>query len=413
MRRLLALTLCVLPAAPASAAAPWTDPQPISSPHLFAEARALVVGETGRSLALWGHQDGLGPTAPSGTSAATRVTGARGFDPERPVRADVRSARAYGSSRVVALTGGARRVSVVFGRTTGAFGTPRTVHVPRFRVAASAIAVNERGTVAVAWIEDRGTDNDDLKVSIRSPGGDFSPPLRLAREKLRGVSAAVGPRGEVLVAWNALDQIRARIRPASRRTFGRTDTIRSDSAFNARLHTDVNFAGRAIVAWSARFASEGGDVGAGFVQAAVRVAGASRFRPAVRLETGDTGVLELARGPGREFVVAWRGAGGAIRAATTRGPAFTEVQTADTAGELGDLAANQHGQAIVVWRRGGAIRAADYREGAFGPPQLVGPGRESLPVHAVIDPRTDDVIVVWSDRTGGPAETRVLASSRG
>jgi len=414
MRRTLVLTATLLLAAPASAAAPWSDPQRVSSPHLSVTARALVAGQDGRILALWGSEDFGASIRTEGTWTASRTSGATGFGPQRRVKADLYDARAYGKNRVVALTRDERRVAVAFGRTDGRFGSPQTIAVARRRIAATALATNERGAIAVAWIVDRGTNNDDLMVSVRPPKGDFSKPLRLVREKLRGVSAAIGPRGEVLVAWNAFDRVRARIRPAGRRMFGRTDTIRSEDAFNARLHTDVNAAGRAVVAWSARFLSEGGTAGPGFVQSAVRLSGTSRFRPAARLETGDTGTLELARGPGREFVVAWRGAGGAIRAATTRGSAFGTPATVDTGGEIGDLAVNPLGEAVVVWHRGDAIRAADYRVGAFGTPQLVGPARDTAgPVHAIVDPHTDDVVVIWTDRPDGRAETRLVGSSRG
>ena len=100
---------------------------------------------------------------------------------------------------------------------------------------------------------------------------------------MRSVSAAIGSRGDVLVAWDARGKIRTRFRRHGH-GFGRAETLRSDPTFFARLRTAVASSGRAYVAWAAQFLSEGGDRGPGFSEVAVRPAGAARFRRAQRLE---------------------------------------------------------------------------------------------------------------------------------
>jgi hypothetical protein len=175
------------------------------------------------------------------------------------------------------------------------------------RIASPMMAGNLDGDLALAWFDDRGTSNDEVLVAIRRPGGGFRAPVRLAREKVRSVSVAVGPRGKVLVAWDAYGKVRTRLRRGSR--FGRTDTIRSFQAFNARLQTAVAENGRSIVGWTAKFRSEGGAAGPTYQQVAVRPSGGGRFRPAQRLsQTPDApdvlGTLRL-DATQEEALVAW------------------------------------------------------------------------------------------------------------
>ena len=59
--------------------------------------------------------------------------------------------------------------------------------------------------------------NDRVEVALRRAGGSFGAPLRLATGRVRSVSVAVGPRGDVLVAWDARGKIRTRLRRAGRR----------------------------------------------------------------------------------------------------------------------------------------------------------------------------------------------------
>ena len=102
-----------------------------------------------------------------------------------------------------------------------------------------------------------GATNDRVEVALRRAGRSFGAPLRLATGRVRSVSVAVGPRGDVLVAWDARGKIRTRLRRARRRSFGRAETLRSSPTFSAALRTAVASSGRAYVAWAAQLAHRG------------------------------------------------------------------------------------------------------------------------------------------------------------
>jgi hypothetical protein len=260
-------------------------------------------------------------------------------------------------------------------------------------------------------------------VALRRAGHGFGAPLRLATGRIRSVAVAIGPRGDVLVAWDARGVVRTRFKPAGRRAFGATDTIRSEDAFFAQLHPLVSASGRAIVAWSAQFASEGGSTGPVFYEVAVRPAGAGRFRAAQPLEqTSDEGQPREIRvvddSTGRA-VVAWSGhpdANRRVRAAALDNATLQfgppqDVSAPGTDAFLTDLAAGPLGSLIVVWDDGieppkQVHAAVAPGPGApFGPPEDVSPAQEAREGRAVFDPRTGIPTVVWSNRpagSGGP-----------
>ena len=84
------------------------------------------------------------------------------------------------------------------------------------------------------------------------------------------MAAAIGARGDALVAWDARGVLKTRFKPRARAGFRATDTIRSKPAFFAEMAPVVTPSGRAVLAWSAQFASEGGDRGPVYMQAAIR-----------------------------------------------------------------------------------------------------------------------------------------------
>jgi hypothetical protein len=368
MRRAL-LALAVLLVLPASTeAAPWSAPRDVSGPHSFVDGLWAGGGLIG-----WRSEDGEAG-APAGRSG----------DPVflRPARAAVAIVRPVGSNRDPRSE---LRVALRSGRRFGP--SQRVVKHPR--IAPPSLAGNDRGDLALAWFEDRGTTNDRVYVAIRRAGHDFGPPVRLATGRVRSVAAAVGSRGDVLVAWDARGKIRTRLRRHGRRSFGRAETLRSDPAFFARLRTAVTSSGRAYVAWAAQFLSEGGERGPGFSEVAVRPAGAARFRRAQRLErigAGRTvGSLDLALTGRGSAVVAW--ASDRVRAAETgaagrfgapRELSAPGVVLDDDLTPPGgvDVAATPAGARLVVWTAAGPFIQAAFAPpgGAFGPPENVAPG---------------------------------------
>jgi hypothetical protein len=451
--RVALVTLLALPAP--AAAATWSPPQPLSGAHTFVDPAALAVSADGRALAAWSFQDGLGNRGLVGAASASRRPGGTAFDSQRALlrrgpldRRPLEGVAAYARGRAIAVSTSEagspplqpRRLEVRFGRTTGRFERPVTIRRLRGagRIADVALSVNARGDMAVAWFEDRGVRTDRVYVALRRSGAPFGPPQRLGTGRIRSVSAAVGDGGDVLVAWDARGTLRARFRPRGRRDFRATQTIRSEDAFSAELHPVVTPNGRAVLAWSAQFLSEGGSSGPVFFQAAVQPAGAERFRRAALLER-----LPATEGEGRPIdavadstgvvAIAWSGFDGTtqrVRAARVGadgsvGPA-ADVSPPGASALLTDLSAGPGGRLIAVWegvladREAPVTAAIAPRAGApFGPPEAVSPtGRGDHGGHAAFDPATGRPTVIFAGRPAasgpppGAASATVQAATR-
>ena len=262
------------------------------------------------------------------------------------------------------------------------------------RLSSPVLAGNADGRLALAWFDDRGRSDDAVWVALRRPGGGFGRPVRLARERVRSVSVAMSENGAVLVAWDAFGKVRARLRRSSR--FGRTDTIRSFQAFNAKLQTAIAPTGRSIVGWTAKFRSEGGAAGPTYQQVAVRPSGAPRFRPAQLLaQTADApdveGTLRL-DASGAEPLVAWTQEDGIFRARADANGAFGAPEPVAPAGAvLQDLAGG-----AVFWIQGRRL----YADGT----PVSEPGAAAA--DAAVDPLTGQPSVVWLQRGAVTTSTR-------
>jgi hypothetical protein len=387
MRRVI-VVLTALLALPATAAAapPWSGPRDVSRPHTFIDDLSIAFVPSGAGLIGWHLQEGVGVGARGGESVAARsASGALG-----PARAAPRGRAGdivlFGRSRAaVALVRpvGSNRdprseLRVAFGSASGAFGPSRRV-VRHPRIAPPSFAGNARGDLALAWFEDRPGAGDRVEVALRRAGRGFGAPLRLATGRVRSVSVAVGARGDVLVAWDARGKVRARLRRAGRRSFGRVETLRSKPTFSAALRTAVASSGRAYVAWSAQLVTEGGETGPVFYEAAVRPAGAARFRRAQLLERRGpehlADVLDLALSGRGNAVVAWTG--DRVRAAQTdsSGRFGAPVDLSPAGAALADVAAAPDGARVAVWTVGPLVQAAYAAPGgAFGPLEDIAAG---------------------------------------
>jgi hypothetical protein len=427
----LALAVALLLLAPAAAHAEWTG-QTLSHPHAFVDDPGVIVSGNGAALAAWRFQDGLGNRGRSGLEGATRAPGASGFGarlgivrPSPNVRPGAIAAglEPYGRSGAIlalrlpgAADTPAARLGVRFGSTSGRFGRIRTIRragphsIPR-----ASLATNARGDAALAWFEDRGVRTDRVYVALRRAGHGFGTPRRLATGRIRGVAAAIGERGDVLVSWDARGVLRTRFKPRGSKGFRATDTIRSKPAFFADMHPVVTPSGRAVLAWSAQFLSEGGGSGPVRFQAAVRPAGARRFARARLLETipvrdydGLGRTIDALADSAGVVAIAWRGASG-VRVQRGAGPVQT-VSPAGSTAVLSDLAAGPDGRLLAVWDTGvddpaALVRAAlaDGVGAPFGAPEDVSAaGRDSHFGHAAfLGPRP---LVVLASRPAGGGE---------
>jgi hypothetical protein len=422
IRRLVALAWLLALALPAVAVAdpPWSPAQSLSSPHLFVDPVAVTASGDGTALAWWSWQDGVGEgnAGRTGSSLASRPPGAAAFGAQRAAPSGTVAVAGYAQSRAIALTDraigsasvGRTRLSVAFGSTTGAFGAQRTV-ADGSRLDRPVLAVNARGDAAIAYFQDRGTDDDRVLVSLRRAGGSFGAPFQVGHGRIRSVAVAVGARGDVLVAWDARGTIRARYRAPTSTGFQPIETIASDPTYFARIKAAIADGGRCYLAWSARFLSEGGSTGPVFNEVAVRPSG-HRFRAAQRLERDDAshnqGPIAIAT-QGRDATVAWTGFDGAnarVRAASTdpaaRFGAPQDVSPAGRDGVVSDLAA-AGGTRLVVWDNGGfdanQVFAALAPPGArFGAAEAVSADQEARAGRAILSPAPT---VVWTNRPAG------------
>jgi len=369
----LTLAAALLALLPASADAAWTG-QDLSGPHTFVDDPGLVVSPSGRALAFWRFQDGTGNRARSGNSGATRAPGTSGFGTAvrlvpasgilRPgaLLDDIVASRGDGALLAERLPGAgdtvAGRLAVRFGTTSGRFGRPRTIRrAAPFSIPRVALAANARGDAVLTWFEDRGVRTDRVYVALRRAGHGFGRPRRLATGRIRNVAAAIGERGDALVGWDARGTLRTRFKPRGRKGFRATDTIRSRSAYFADMHPVVTPTGRALLAWSAQFRSEGGTSGPVRFQTATRAAGARRFARARLLETiparayDELGrAIDAVADTAGVVTVAWRGRNG-VRASRGGAPAQT-LSAPGTTAVFSDLAAGPDGRLVAVWDGG-------------------------------------------------------------
>ncbi len=423
-----AFALLALAALPVSAAAapPWSVPQNVSTAHVFISEPALAITGDGSALAAWRQQDGDREQTRSGERGAARAPGAAAFGAERSLPSGrVGSPVPYASSRavlaIVRQVGDPTRdplsdLRVAFGNAAGAFGASRRV-ARLSRVNSPVLAGNARGDLALAWFEERGTSNDRVYVALRRAGGVFGRPILLDTGRIRSVSTAVGPNGDVLVDWDARGVVQTRFKARSRSAFSGRETIRSKDTYFAALRTAVAANGRAYVAWGAQFRSEGGSTGPVYFEAAVRPAG-SRFRAAELLEQDpdfrSANPLELVVAPDGRATVIWTGYDGQtnrVRASRTdpagRFGAREELSRPGDDAVINDAAVGPAGQLVAAWTvfsvdQPRQVQAAFAPGGGpFGGAEEVSAREEADTAAAAFDPKTGRPTLVWVNRPAG------------
>jgi hypothetical protein len=414
MRTLLTIVALLVAATPASAQ--WSPPVNVSTAHEFVDNPTLAFSSNG--LATWVARDGVGNAATTGTYAAPLGS------PERLVSrtALISPPVLYGSTRTAAARLNGKRLSIVFGRTDGSFGPPELI-ADRENIRSVVLAGNAQGDLMLAWFEDRGVTTDRVYIALRPLGKPWTPPLLLATDRVRSVSAAVSPKGALLVAYDARGVIRARYKPATAPLFRHVQTIQSEPAFFARLRTAVTTNGRAYIAWAAQFLSEGGDRGDGFYEAAVQPTGALKFRPAQLLErrpsTEQAGGLDLVTNAANGATVAWGAT--TVKAAITDPAASFSPPVTVAPGLEAAMAGAPDGRALVAWIANpgdagdGALMAAIATNGVFGPPESVTTGPEARVPAAAYDSKNNRWGLAWSNRPNGetrPIQTFLQASLR-
>jgi hypothetical protein len=418
IRRLVVLAWLAALALPAAAMAdpPWSATQTMSAPHRFVDPVDVTASGDGTALAWWTSSEGVPSRLPDST-VASRAPGAATFGAERVAPPGTVDIEGYAQSRAIALARppvrltAPARLAVAFGSTNGTFGAERRIVDDSALGGVPKLAVNARGDAAIAYFRNLGTTNDRVMVSLRRAGGSFGAPFQIAHGRVRSVAVAVGPRGDVLVAWDARGTIQARYRGPGSTGFQPVETISSEPTFFAQIQVAVADGGRCYLAWSAKFRSEGGSQGPVFDEVAVRPSG-HRFRAAQLLERDDEARQQspvAIATEGRDATVAWTGFDGAnarVRVASTdpsaRFGAAQDVSPAGRDGVVSDLAA-AGGTRLVVWDNGSfdanQVFAAVAAPGApFGAAEAVSAAQEARAGQAVL---AGAPTVVWTNRPAG------------
>jgi hypothetical protein len=433
--------------AAALTAAPWSAPQTLSSAHQLVDPVDVAFTAGGSGLASWTFQDGTNRAATTGAAVAGRLAGASAFSPQRGLIA------AHGTDRGSALIGivpvaagrvlrvtlfsrhvdprraDAFRLRSALGTTRGTFGRERLVAIgpQMLRV---RLAANARGDVALAWWE--RAKHSRLYVAIRRHGhAAFGHPRRIAAHGFGSAAPAVGPRGDVIVAWETGGVIRVRNRGVHGTRFGIARVVTRHDAAGAELQAGITRSGRALVGWSAQRLTEGGDAGPIAYATATRAPRAQRWTATVHEREPATMIAQpvaLEVEPAGRATFAWTGFDGAnlrVRAATApTGRLFADPQDVSATGAdavLGGLDAAA-GERALVWEIGspgqeGSIAAAVAPQGAaqFGAPEPVSASPTATAPRVAVDPRTRQVSAVWSDRPApapGAARTIARAATR-
>jgi hypothetical protein len=343
-------------------------------------------------------------------SARSAAPGAR-FGPPRTLIRSTRTDRAVDAG--VADNGGgvivmqsARRVRAVAFDARGRLGVPVTLsHGDRSDYTASAVAPN--GAAVVVWFRHRG-GRWRLEAAVRDPGsgafGRARPVSAFARRPCcTSVSVAIGDRGDVAATWTSTSHpaVWTALRSAGG-AFRRPQRLATDAADVPRAV--VGARGTAAVIYSVQHVPLRPSDGLQLHRA--RPGGA--FSPAEHVNPGG-GVTPgaVAVTPGGRVVVAWVG-GDRVRVAEGEPlAAVAELGTAP-APRAPALAANDDGRVIVAWSERVPSDRAYHEQAvaALRPAQAAGfggaialgsPGRAAEPGAALLLPGSG-ALVTWQRR---------------
>lgn len=444
--KLLSILLVGITATPAVAqAATWSAPVDVSSPSLFVDSPFIGFGSSGIGLTSWRWQNGVGKDARGGVRVSARAVSGT-FSSERAAPDALVPPVIYGSDRVVFLSevaASARpreraRIKVAFGRIDRSFGRPRTVDtVETFRL--PALAANEAGKVAVAYVRTIRGQHRAAKLAVARRHRFARARVVSPRGGVNAVTTAVGPAGDVVVAWERGGRIEARIGRPGRR-LGPIVRVGKGAKLGTKLRAAVAASGRVWIVWSSQRLSEGGGNGPFTLRAVVSAPNRSRFGRARLLDhyerrASNEAKFDLSLGADGKGLVAWSTFDGqnfrARLAQANRRGAFNRFETLSQPGYdavVGDLATSRRaGEAIVVWSRLDAVGEvgtsvlAEYLapDGRYGGEEQVSRGDRARQPAIAFDP-SGVPTAVWSQREGpdGPGvplaqvQTFLRASTR-
>jgi hypothetical protein len=448
-------------AAPAQAAAPWSEPIDLGPPSDYVQAPRLSFSPAGSGLLAWLVRMGGEPGAVGGALVgqndgyAGRIAplGARGtLGPVRALPDSVAAGPAVDATgrglvlRTLALStddNGRRRYRMTWSNLsrTGTVGRAHRL-VTATMTNPPALAVGARGDAVAAWNEYRPPASPRdlwgrfrIRAAWRPHGGSFGPPVTLLDtqaldyEHNGAVAAAIGRSGRAVVVFADARERPGRDRRAvlawtrdARHGFGPRLVAGPHAGF-ARMAAAVTDRGRVIVAWGTQDGGEEANT-PWVVRAATLASGARRFSRAQTLDPGHgidyaVGTVVLAVAADGRATAAWS----SVRRPTPADLAFPIMSaTSDATGHfgpaaeiapdgiVGGLAVRGDGAAIVTWIRTlshgpttgqatAAVRAADAT--TFGAAETIADPDVASPPTAAFDPVSGSPVVAWAARPNG------------
>jgi hypothetical protein len=413
----------------------------VSAPHDVVADLQAASGPTA-DLLTWSYYD-LAPPARQifGAPGVRYVVAPSGglFGPERRLPAS------YASAPMVNLGGGhvaqlifvrtginTSRPEVALGNVYGSFGAPQRIPGASVEAGQARLVGNARGELLLTWISaDAHGFHRVVWASMRAPGGYFgSPQIVSYSSEAEHVTAAIGPQGDMLVAFpNKWGRMLARVRRHGQ-CWGPLQNVGPAAGGNENDVTPfVASHGRMILAWYETQLSEGGEQAPGFIRVAVQLAGESRFRPQQVLERDSIGLAGAVIGASLAPVVITVGGHAPIvifvsrgrtqpstspletpavvKVAYPRGLGFSEPQAISPADrQAGDVAAaaGPHGGAVITWVGGsyetGIVSASWllFATGVFGPPEQVSPSEHVKIAVPTYSTSGDRWTIAWAGR---------------
>jgi hypothetical protein len=421
-----ALALLVAPAA-AVAAAPWSAPTTV--PAVIGQATPVVVTPSG-SAALLGSVSRTALGSSGGPASALFALGADGRPGSpQPVSLAAGLLATYGNGRI-AVAGSTLHNGTIddHSHATVALGTPAALGAARGLSGSTGqhvfgLAGNLRGDVAVVT----GDASHVRTVYVRRAGSTgFRVVLKfpISRDRARGATVALGPKGDLLVVWEDNHVIFARhVGPSGRAG----PAHRIGDGVQSQLQAAIDDKDRLEVAWKTQRVNEGESNAVATIRFATAAPGHG-FGAQRTIETisagrsvGDPAVRVVPEGAGRTLV-AWTGFVGGhfvVRAADFANGRIGSPQTLSPAGSdavLGDAAVGSDGAATVAWRSGvlGADPAAGTNpivfashrgagQSAFGGPEQVSTTGENVAFapFAAVDPVSGRSFIAYAPLAGG------------
>jgi hypothetical protein len=407
---------------------PWSVPavvggsaRPTGSFPTTAGPAGVEVGFTtaGRGLVSFPGGGVVFPTPPAKPSEslitlAAPIDGDAAGPATQLTPAPVSHVVAVGSDAVLAAlipTGAHARPSVAAGRVGGPLGRAQAIGQQGQTI--KALVANARGDVA-ALLETcagggGGCAVHHVFVVVRRAGGAFTKPVALVgRANAMPPGLAIGPTGDVLVAWAAggfaNSRLFARFRFASRRV-GPVQTL--GAALTEGTISSVLSAGdHAIVAW----ATAGYGLDGAFTPATFRVAIAGsggRFGAARMLQrwnmpnTYTPAPIDVASTGDGTGLVAWQGhsaTGFDVDVARVDGSRVSppELSPPGDDATLQGLATSPAGAAIVLWSQDGNLEAGTAMPGEpLAGPEQVAENAGIYGASVAFDPLTARPLVAW------------------